>query len=172
MPCHLRPHSYGLAVSANDEASGSFPPIADMSRLPDAAPMSARAKPFTIAFYVAFALWFTATSYSSPGFYGWLLAPIVGNILGFSLIALFLVVVVLAGRRAVREASFPWLDLAVVGCAIIGFDLFWRFYLSPLAWDAFKLTSIAVDVATPLIAALGLAAVVYELRRPAQIVAG
>lgn len=134
--------------------------------------MSARAKPFTIAFYIAFALWFTATRYSSPGFYGWLLAPIAGNVLGLSTTALFFAVVVLAARRAVREASFPWLDVAVVGCAIIGFDLFWRYYLSPLAWDAFKLTSIAIDIATPLIAALGLAAVVSELRRPAQTFAG
>jgi hypothetical protein len=134
--------------------------------------MSARAKPFTVAFYIAFALWFTATRYNSPNFYDWAFAPIVGNVLGLCTVALFFVIVGLAVRRAVRAASFPWLDVAVVGAAIIGFDLFWRFYLSPLAWDAFKLTSIALDIATPLIAALGLAAVVSELRRPAQIVAG
>ena len=133
--------------------------------------MSARPKPFTVAFYVAFALWFTATRYSGPSFYSWLVAPVVETALGLGTVALFLITLIVAARRAVRTRSFPWLDLAVIGCAILGFDLFWRFYLSPLAWDAFKLTSIAIDIATPLIAALGLAAVVSKFRRPAQAVA-
>jgi hypothetical protein len=131
----------------------------------DVALVSARPKPSTIAFYVAFALWFTATRYSDPGFYGWLLSPIVANILGLSTIAIFLIAGVLAARRAIKAASFPWLDVAVVGCAIVGFDLFWRFYLSPMAWDAFKVTSVAVDIATPLVAAFGVVAVVSEWRR-------
>ncbi len=134
--------------------------------------MSARPKPFTIAFYVAFALWFTAARYSGPSFYRWLLAPIVESALVLSSVALFLIAVVLAARRAVRTGSFPSLDVAVVGCAILGFDLFWRFYLSPLAWDAFKLTSVAIDIATPLVVALGLSAVIGEFRRPAQVVTG
>lgn len=45
-------------------------------------------------------------------------------------------------------------------------------YLSPSAWDAFKLTSIVLDMATPIIVALGQAAVVGELRRPVQVVSG
>lgn len=131
-----------------------------------------RTKPITIAFYIAFALWFTATRYGSPGFYGWLLAPVVVTVLMLGTFALFFMVVVLAARRGVKAASVPWLDAAVIACAIVGFDLFWRFYLSPFAWDAFKLTSIVLDIATPAIVALGLAAVVSELRRPVQVVAG
>ena len=92
--------------------------------------------------------------------------------MGNGIIALFFIVVVIAARRAVRAASFPWLEVAVVVCAIVGFDLFWRFYLSRFAWDAFKLTSIALDIAAPLIMALGLAAVIGEVRRPAQVVVG
>ncbi|MCJ8159940.1 hypothetical protein, partial [Sphingomonas sp. LaA6.9] len=167
-----------------ERANGGFPhfrplsglsgpdPVADTGGMADAARMSMRSKPLTVAFYIAFALWFTAIRYSSPGFYGWLLAPVVGTVLTLGTIALFFMVVVLAARRGVRAASFPWLNAAVIACAIIGFDLFWRFYLSPFAWDAFKLTSILLDMATPIIAALGLAAVVGELRRPVQVIAG
>ena len=126
--------------------------------------MNARASTLTIAFYVAFSLWFTATRYSSPWFYGWVLAPSVGPLLGLGTIAIFFIVVVLAARRAVAAASFPWLDVAVVGGGIVGADLFWRFYLSPHTLDVFKLKSIAFDLATPLIAAFGLAAIVSELR--------
>jgi hypothetical protein len=86
-------------------------------------------------------------------------------------IALFLIVVVLAARRGIKIASFPWLDAAAIACAITGFDLLWRFYLSPFAWDAFKLTSMVLGVATPIIVALGLAVVVGELRRPVQVAA-
>jgi hypothetical protein len=50
--------------------------------------LSIRAKPLTIAFYVVFALWFTATRYSSPAFYGWLLAPAVVNILALGTVGL------------------------------------------------------------------------------------
>lgn len=134
--------------------------------------MSKRVTPLTIAFYVAFALWFTATGYSSPAFYGWLLAPVAGTVLMFSTVTLFLMVVVLVARQGAKTASFPWLDAAVVACAIVGFDLFWRFYLSPFAGNAFKLTSIVLDIATPAIAVLGLAAVVSRLRRPGKVIVG
>jgi hypothetical protein len=130
--------------------------------------MSDRTTPLTIMFYVAFALWFTATRYSSPGFYDWLLAPIVGDVLRLCTFALFFIVAILAVRRATRAASFPWLDGYIAGGAIVGFDLFWRFFLSPLARDAFKLASISLDIGTPLIAALGVGAMIAEVRRPAQ----
>lgn len=133
--------------------------------------MSIRPKPLTLAFYIAFSLWVTATRYSGSSFYSWLVSPVVESALGLGTLALFLIAVILAARRAISTHSIPWLDIAVVGGAIVGFDLFWRFYLSPLAWDAFKLTSIAIDGASPLILALGLAAVVSEFSRPAQVVA-
>ena len=133
--------------------------------------VSTRTKPLTVAFYVIFALWFTATRYSSPDFYGWLLAPLVGDVLVLCTIGLFSVIVVLAARRGFRTASFPWLDATAIGCAIIGFDLFWRFYLSPFAWDAFKLTSVGLDMATPIIATLGMVAAVGEWSRAVRTVA-
>lgn len=127
--------------------------------------MTIRTKPLTIAFYIAFALWFTATRYSSPWYYSWLFSPVVGTVLMQAAITLFFMVVVLAMRRGVKTASFPWLDAAVIACAIIGLDLFWRFYLSSFAWDSFKLTSIVLDMATPIILALGMTAVVGEFRQ-------
>ena len=147
-----------------------LPPIADFSGLAEDAFMSVRPNPSVIGFYVAFALWFTATRYSAPSFYSWLIAPAAQSALSIVTIVLCPTAIVLATRRALRDGSLPWLDLAVVGCTLLGFDLFWRFYLSPLAGDAFKLTSIAVDIATPLIAALGVVAVVREFKQPAHAV--
>lgn len=131
--------------------------------------MSIRATPITVTFYVAFALWGTATSYSSPSFYSWLLAPAAGTSLTLSVVGLFASVVILVARRGVRTAAFPWLDAALIAGAHLAFDLFWRFYLSPLAWNAFKLTSMVLDMATPIIVALGVAAVVSDARRPRPV---
>ena len=139
--------------------------IADVQRLVHVMPMHLRKPPLAIAFYVVFALWFTALRYSSSSFYSWLLAPIAGKILAFGTIAIFFTIVILATWREVRAASFPWVDAATIGCAIVGFDLLWRFYLSHIAWSAFKLSSIVLDVATPVIAILGMFAVGSELRR-------
>ncbi len=111
--------------------------------------MAMSMKPLNFAFYTRFALWFTVTQYSSSSFYAWLLAPVVGTVLALGTIALFFIVVVLIARRGFKTASFPWPDAAVLVCATVGFDLFWRFYLSPFAWDAFKITSIVLDIATP-----------------------
>lgn len=116
---------------------------------------------------MAFALWFTATRYSPPSFYSWLLSPAVTAALAFTTVALFLAVLVLVGWRALKARSFPWLDAAVVLSAVVGFDLLWRFFLSPLAWNAFKLTSIALDIATPLIVVLGIVAA-FNLWRPRE----
>lgn len=140
-----------------------FPHVADISRLVDVASVSSRPKVFTLAFYIAIALWFTATRYSGPGFYAWQVASVVQDVLGVAIFGVLLVVVALVVRRSIRVAIFPWVDLAVLAGAIIGFDLVWRLCRS-LAWDAFKLTSIVLDIATPLIVALGLIAVSAELR--------
>jgi hypothetical protein len=143
-------------------ASVRFRPIADISRLGDAASVSAHPKTSTLAFYVAFALWFTAMSYSGPGFYAWQLAPIVQDVLGLAMFGVFFVVAVLVVRRSLRRATFPWLDIAVVAGAIVGFEVVWRFCRT-LAWDAFKLASLGLDISTPLIFLLGLIAVSAEL---------
>jgi hypothetical protein len=131
--------------------------------------MSMHARPLTVIFYFVFALWATAASYSSHSFYSVLIAPAVGTFLTLSAVGLFASVVILAARRGVRTAAFPWLDAAIFAGAVVGFDLFWRFYLSPLAWDAFKLTSMALDVSTPVIVALGVAAVLSETRPPLRM---
>ncbi|MVZ96162.1 hypothetical protein EUU23_00405 [Sphingorhabdus sp. IMCC26285] len=133
--------------------------------------MHIRATPLAIAFYVVFALWFTAIRYSSPSFYGWLLAPVIGKILVFGTISLFFTVVILAAWRGVRAAAFPRADAVVVGGAMVCFDLVWRFYLGQFAWDAFKLISIALDMATPAIAILGMCVVSSELKRSGQVIA-
>lgn len=124
--------------------------------------MSVRPKSSTLAFYVAFALWFTAMSYSGPGFYAWQLAAIVQDILGLAMFGLFFVVAALVVRRSLKLTTFPWLDITVVAGAIVASELVWRFYRT-LAWDAFKLASFGLDIATPLIVVLGLIAVNSEL---------
>ena len=118
-----------------------------------------------VGYYVAFALWFTAIRYSAPAFYSRLLSPAMAAALVLAVVASFIAVLAQVGWRALKARSLPWLDAAVLVGAVVAFDLFWRLFLSPLHWDAFKLISIAVDVATPLIVVLGLAAA-FSLWRP------
>lgn len=134
--------------------------------------MQNRAMPITIAFYVTFTLWFTAISYSTPSFYSVLVSPVIGKMLVVGNLALFCTVVLLAAWRGFKTSTFPSLDITVVGCTILGFDLVWRFYLSQSAWDAFKLISIALDLATPAIAMLGIFVVSNELKRSGHVKTG
>lgn len=131
--------------------------------------MSGRTKPLTIAFYLAFALWFIAMSYSGPGFYGWFIHPLAQLVLGLAMWVIFFAVVVVVSRRSLSLASVPWLDLAVFGCVLIALNLYWHLYLSRHAWDAYKLTSIVVDAATPIIVAIGIAAFMGEWRQARQL---
>jgi hypothetical protein len=133
--------------------------------------MNARAKPLTIAFYVAFALWFTATRYSGSGFYGWLAGRFLQDAVSLLVWGIFFALIVVVARRSLRVASFPWADLVVVASGVAALDLFWRLYLSRHAWGAFKLTSVVVDAATPIIGLLGIAALVGEWRRGQQLAA-
>jgi hypothetical protein len=134
--------------------------------------MQNRTSPLTIAFYVVFALWFTAISYSFPSFYDWLLAPVVGRILVYGTIALFCTVVVFAAWRGFRISTWPRLDFTVLGCAVLGFDLVWRFYISQFSLESVKLISIAFDVATPAIAILGMFVVSSEWKRSGRVIKG
>lgn len=149
----------------------SYLPIADIRNLANGVNMLARPRPTTVAFYIAFALWFTATRYSGPGFYSWLVAPIVQDALGVVTFGLFCVIAILAARRALKAACFPWTDAVALGGSFVAFDLFWRLWLSSQAWDAFKLTSGIVDATTPIIAGLGIAAIIGEWKQSQQWVA-
>lgn len=117
-----------------------------------------------IAFYIAFALWFTATRYSEPGIYAALLGPMVGAAISLALVSLFGIVVVVIARGAVRKHSFPWIDLISFVCSIVSFELVWRFVLSRTA-DLFKITSLPLDIATPFIAAVGIAVLVSDIKK-------
>lgn len=123
----------------------------------------------TVIFFVAFALWFTATRYSSPSFYTAMFAPVVGNVLELAPPALFVAVLVIVVTRAVKTASFPLIDFAVAGCALVGFDLFWRYGMSRFGWEVPKLASLILDIASPIIVALGFAAFVVEMRRAERV---
>jgi hypothetical protein len=107
-------------------------------------------------------LWFTVLRYHGLGFYAWQFAPLVKDVLGFATFGAFVVVAALRVRRFIRTATFPWVDIALVGGAILGLDLLWRFCRS-MAWDTFKLTSLGLDIATPLIVLLGLLSLKGEL---------
>lgn len=134
--------------------------------------MHIRATPLAITFYVAFALWFTAMRYGSPSFYGSLLIPFIDEVLVFCTVALFLAVVILVAWRGFKTSAFPRVDAVVAGCAIACFDLVWRFNMGQFDWDTFKLISIALDIATPVIAILGMFVVGSELKRFARVVKG
>ena len=121
--------------------------------------MTNRPSALTIAFYLAFAPWFTEERYTGGGIYaglfGWHFGVIAANLLRVAIVVTLLSVAALVVRRSIRSGKLPLLDASILGVAIIGADLFWRFYLSPYAWDAFKLASVVIDLASPLIVVLG-----------------
>ena len=125
--------------------------------------MTNRPSALTIAFYLAFAPWFTEERYTGGGIYAGLFGMIfaglfgmiVANLLKLVVVASFLLIIALVVRRSIRAGSLPWRDASIFSLAIIGTDLFWRFYLSPYAWDAYKLASVVIDLASPLIVVLG-----------------
>ncbi len=133
------------------------------------ADMRARPRPLTIGFYILFALWFTAIRYSGPGFYSRLVSPMFQDALVLATVAVFGAVGMFAARRGIKARAAPWADLLAAGGSIVAFDLVWRFYLSPHAWDAFKLASVALDAATPVVAALGVAALIGEWKRGSAV---
>lgn len=100
-----------------------------------------------------------------PDFYAWHLTPIVQDVLFVAMVGVLFVVAAIAVRRSVRTATVPWLDIVVLVWAIIAFDLLWRFCRA-LAWDAFELASLVLDVATPIIIVMGSMAVSAELALP------
>ena len=122
----------------------------------------------TITFIVLFAVWSTSARYGASGFYDWAIAPGIGNILKLATIAICLAVAASVIWRAFQRTSFPWPELTIFGVAILGCDLVWRYYLSRDNWDAHKITSAAFDIAMPLIAGLGVVAVVLELRSASE----
>ncbi|MEN7536349.1 hypothetical protein [Aurantiacibacter flavus] len=136
-----------------------------MSKLADTILMSGRTKPLTIAFYLAFAVWFIAMIYVGTGLYRWLIHPYAQIVFNGALWVTFIAIVVAVARRSLRLASIPWIDLVVFGCALVALDLFWRFYLSLHAWDAYKITSVMADAAAPIICGIGIVAFVGEWRR-------
>ena len=117
--------------------------------------MTNRPSALTIAFYLALAPWFTEERYTGGGIYAGLFGMIVANLLKLVVVASLLLIIALVVRRSIRAGSLPWRDASIFSLAIIGTDLFWRFYLSPNAWDAFKLASALIDLASPLIVVLG-----------------
>lgn len=133
--------------------------------------MTVQPRNVTIIFYFTFALWFTAMRYSGgPWFYAWLFVSIIQEALTFANYSLFCIIITFVVHRAIRTKRFPWTDAAILGSTFIGFDLFWRFYLSPKAWDAFKLTSLYLDEASPMIVCLGITALITELRLRQRLV--
>jgi hypothetical protein len=117
--------------------------------------MFTRPNVLTAAFLIASALWFTASRYSPPSFYGSL-----GFALAILILTLVAAVMFVASRRAL-----PWREIALIVGALGSFEALWRFYLSRTAWDAFKMTSIALDIGTPLIVLLGIAALLTARKK-------
>jgi hypothetical protein len=128
--------------------------------------MTNRPSALTIAFYLVFALWFTEERYTGVDIYGWHFGAIAANLLRVAIVVTLLSVAALVVRRSIRSGKLLLLDASILGVAIIGADLFWRFYLSPYAWYAFKLASVVIDLASPLIVVLGVFAARTMALRP------
>jgi hypothetical protein len=80
------------------------------------------------------------------------------------ILAAFLVVVLGAMISSLRHRRFPWAHAASAFVALVTAELIWRYGVNSLPGMGFKDVAIALDIAKPIVLALGLAAILSERR--------
>ena len=126
---------------------------------------SVRSLPFAVVFFLWFALWLVAGRYISVGFYGFAIGGTAELALALTtlLVALALVIVrVLRPHRPSGRWNYAVLCIGFLSLA----EVLWRLVMYHVPWDLLKGLAIVLDVATPALVAIGLAALALEVRVP------
>ena len=124
-----------------------------------------RPAPLTLLFYVAFAASYVQDRYTSPDFYPWIAGEFFEIGLGLLTLTAFLVLTLGAFIRSVRAGGFPWWHMTAAIGALMTAEVVWRFGVNGLPGMGFKDVALVIDVAKPIVAALGVAAIIAERRR-------
>ncbi len=118
----------------------------------------------TLIFYAAFAASHVQDRHTSPYFYRWVVGEWFQIALALLILAAFLMVVFGALTRSLRHRRFPWAHAASAFGALVTAELIWRYGVNSLPGMGFKDVAIALDIAKPVVLALGLAAILSERR--------
>lgn len=123
-----------------------------------------------LTFFVWFAAWAVTSSYVSVGYYRFELGEAAE--MAFRLLTLCVAVaLVLVPFVQSSEAQKPrWRYAALCLVTLLVAELLWRLVMNDVPWDFVKGLGILLDVATPALFALGVAAVVAEWRARHHVV--
>jgi hypothetical protein len=116
----------------------------------------------TLLFYAAFGVYHAQGRYTSPDFYRWVVGEWFQIALDLLIFASFLVLTLGALIRSLRARSLPWWHGATALGAILLAEFVWRYGVNNLPGLGFKDVAIAVDATKPIVAALGVAAIIAE----------
>jgi len=118
----------------------------------------------TLLFLAAVSAWFVANRYVDLGFYR--LGAGQGVEVGLNLLILgnLLLVTGASVVRSWQSKSLEWPTIVVGLILLLLFDVAWRLLIAPLPLNAFKLAALVMDLATPLVAVLGIVAAIGEWR--------
>ena len=116
----------------------------------------------TLLFYASFAVSFVQGRYTSPEFYRWVVGELFQTAIDLLILASFLIVIFGALTRPLRHRRFPWAHAACAFGLLVAAELIWRYGVDRLPGMGFKDVAIALDIAKPVVLALGLAAILSE----------
>lgn len=117
-----------------------------------------------VAFLVWFALWFVAGRYIGFGFYRFEVSEGVRVDFGLTTLLAVLALVLMPFVRPEPQQSTRWSYLLLCLVLLIIVELAWRLVVSELHWEIGKVLSIALDISTPALLALGVIAAATEWR--------
>ena len=106
----------------------------------------------------------TQAAYVNVGFYRHQLGPVAEASLTLLFLVCFAAVLAASLRRSARGRAFEWPIPLIAFASFLATDLIWRWLVDPLPLQGFKIVAVVLDAATPLVAALGIAAALAEWR--------
>jgi len=118
----------------------------------------------TLLFLAAVSAWFVADRYVDLGFYR--LGGGEGVEVGLNLLILVTLVLVTGASvvRSWQSKSVEWPTILAGLVLLLLSEVAWRLFIAPLPLNGFKLVAVVMDLATPLVALLGIVAAIGEWR--------
>ena len=116
-------------------------------------------------FLLGFAPWFISNTYVGVSFYRDAIGSVVESILALCIYLSFAAVLIASLLLSVRKRRIEWGAPLLAAILLLIAYLWWQYVITPLPTNGFKLIAAWLDIMSPLIAILGLAAVSHEWRQ-------
>lgn len=125
---------------------------------------SRRPNIWAVAFLILFAALGTSSSFVDVGFY----RHTVGRFIEIGLVSIsflsLLALMALCVWRSWRNRKIEWILPATALLSLVGMETLWRTWIGNLPFQLWKVVAFYLDVALPLVAALGVTAVITDAR--------